>query len=217
MKIPDIRLVKNWLKEGFKLNPGSWVKHSELVGNAAKIIAKKIENLDSGVAYIMGLIHDIGRIAGIAEERHTIDGYNFLKAKGYEELARICITHCFPNKNINANIGIWDCSENEFKFIKNFLLNCKYDDYDRLIQLCDCIAMEDKYVIMEKRLIDVVLRYNLKNQVPIGIPLLEKWKKYLEIRDYFNREIGTSIYNYLPKVVENTFGFHNSNSKYSIK
>ncbi len=213
MKIPNIDLVKIWLKEGDSRNPGPWVKHSELVGNAAKIIAKKIDNLDENKAYIMGLIHDIGRTAGIAEERHTIDGYNFLKEKGYEDLARICITHCFPNKNIKANIGIWDCSENEYKFIKNFLLNCEYDDYDRLIQLCDCIAMEDKYVMMEKRLIDVVLRYNLKNQVPIGIPLLEKWKKYLEIKDYFDMVIGTSIYSFLPNVIENTFGLVNSNSK----
>jgi len=206
MNLPEIRLVKNWLKEGYQRNPGPWVKHSKYVANAAKIIASKIESLDGNQAYIMGLIHDIGRVAGIAEERHTIDGYNFLKKKGYEKLARICITHCFPKKNIEANIGIWDCSENELEFIETFLENCEYNDYDRLIQLCDCISMEDKYVLIEKRLIDVVLRYNLKNRVPLGIPLLEKWQKYLEIKDYFSNMIGESIYNLLPNVIENTFG-----------
>ncbi|MFW9820424.1 MAG: HD domain-containing protein [Candidatus Thorarchaeota archaeon] len=206
MKIPDIRSVKDWLKEGYNRNPGTWVKHSKLVANAAQIIAKKIDNLNDNKAYIMGLIHDIGRFNGISQERHTIDGYLFLKDKGYEELARICITHCFPNKNINANVGIWDCDENELKFIKSFLENYEYDDYDRLIQLCDCISTGNKYILIEKRLIDVVLRYNLKNQVSLGIPVLEKWQRYLEIKDYFTNLIGYSIYNLLPNVVENTFG-----------
>jgi len=150
----------------------------------------------------MGLIHDIGRIAGVAQDRHSIDGYNFLKEKGYEELARICITHCFPNKDINANIGKWDCTERELKFIENYLVNCEYNDYDRLIQLCDCISMKDKYVLIEKRLIDVALRYNLKNKIPIGVPLLMKWQKYLKLKDYFEKLIGNSIYSLLPYVVE---------------
>ena len=206
MKLPNIKIVKNWLNEGYKRNPGPWVKHSELVANAAKIFAKEIYDLNFDPAYIMGLIHDIGRTAGLTQDRHSIDGYNFLKTKGYEEVARICITHCFPNKNINANIGEWDCSEKELKFIKTYLVNCEYNDYDRLIQLCDCISMEDKYVLIEKRLIDVVLRYNLKSKIPLGVPLLMKWQKYLEIKDYFEKLIGKSIYSLLPNVVENTFG-----------
>lgn len=210
MKLPEIRLVEKWLKEGYKRNPGPWVNHSKLVANAAQIIASRIEDLNEKKAYIMGLIHDIGRFAGITEERHTLDGYNFLKERGYENLARICITHCFPNKNINVNIGFWDCSEIELEFVKIFLDNCEYNDYDRLIQLCDCISMENKYVLIEKRLIDVVLRYNLKSQVPLSIPLLQKWKRYLELIDYFSKMIGESIYNLLPNVIENTFGTNKS-------
>jgi len=213
MKLPDIRLVKSWLKEGSRRNPGPWIKHSEIVANAAKIIAMQIDDLNPKRAYIMGLIHDIGRNVGVTQDRHSIDGYNFLKSQGYEELGQICITHCFPNKNINANIGIWDCNEKELNFIELFLANCRYDDYDRLIQLCDCISTDDKYILIEKRIIDVVLRYNLKYQVPIGIPLLEKWQKYLEIKEYFDKVIGKSIYSLLPNVVENTFGLINSNSK----
>ncbi len=206
MKLPNVKNVKNWLNEGFKRNPGPWVKHSEVVANAAKIIAKEIDSLNSHTAYIMGLVHDIGRIAGLTQDRHTIDGYNFLKAKGYEELARICITHCFPNKDINSNIGEWDCSKKELYFIETYLVNCKYNDYDRLIQLCDCISMGDKYVLIEKRLIDVALRYNLKSKIPLGVPLLLKWQKYLEIKNYFENLIDNSIYNLLPNVVENTLG-----------
>lgn len=213
MQLPSIKLVKSWMKEGYKQNPGPWVKHSELVANAAKIIVEQMDGLNPNKAYIMGLIHDIGRKVGITQDRHSIDGYNFLKLQGYEELGRICITHCFPNKNVNANVGIWDCNKEELNFIEMFLANCNYDDYDRLIQLCDCISVEDKYILIEKRIVDVILRYNLKTQVPIGISLLEKWQKFLEIKEYFDKVIGKSIYSLLPNVVENTFGFINSNSK----
>ncbi|MFX1389812.1 MAG: HD domain-containing protein [Promethearchaeota archaeon] len=208
MKLPDIKIVKKWLEDGKVKNPGPWVKHSEVVAIAAKMIAGYIDNLDQEQAYIMGLIHDIGRIAGKTKERHTIDGFNFLKEKGYEDLARICITHCFPNKDINANIAIWDCDESELDFIKNFLRKCKYNDYDRLIQLCDCISMEDKYVLIEKRLIDVALRYNLIEQVPLSVPILKKWQKYLKIKQDFDKLIGKPIYSLLPNVIENSFGFN---------
>ena len=205
MKLPSIELVKVWLTEGYKKNPGPWVKHSELVANAANIIANQIDYLDPDIAYMMGLIHDIGRNVGVTQDRHSIDGYTFLKFNGYEELGRICITHCFPNKNINANVGIWDCSKKELKFIKTFLSDCQYDDYDRLIQLCDCISTGDKYIMIEKRIIDVALRYNLKNKIPIGIPLLEKWQKFLELKEYFDKIYGKSIYNLLPNIIENSF------------
>ena len=71
--------------------------------------------------------------------------------------------------------------------------------------------MENGYVLIEKRLIDVVLRYNLKNQEPIRTPLLEKWHKYLEIKEHFEKVIGKSVYSVLPNVVKNTFGLDNSN------
>ncbi len=69
MKLPDIKLVKSWLKEGYKQNPGPWVKHSELVANAAKIIAMQINDLNPNKAYTMGLIYDIGRIVGVMQDR----------------------------------------------------------------------------------------------------------------------------------------------------
>ena len=205
MELPSIELVKIWMDEGYKNNPGPWVKHSQLVANVAKIIAKQINNLNPDIAYMMGLIHDIGRNVGVTQDRHSLDGYAFLKIKGYEELGRICITHSFPNKNINANVGIWDCSQKELNFIETFLSNCQYDDYDRLIQLCDCITTDDKYILIEKRIIDVALRYNLKNKIPIGIPLLEKWQKYLELKEHFDMIYGKSIYNLIPDIVESTF------------
>lgn len=53
------------LSIGAQLNPGLWIKHSMSVGLNAKLIADKIDVLDSNQAYVMGLLHDIGRRKGI--------------------------------------------------------------------------------------------------------------------------------------------------------
>lgn len=48
-----------------ELNPGPWVKHSKNVGIAARNIAHLVSELDEEKAYIVGLLHDIGRRVGI--------------------------------------------------------------------------------------------------------------------------------------------------------
>ena len=52
------------LCEAEKLNPGPWVEHSKNVAHCAEAIAKKCENLNSEKAYVLGLLHDVGRRAG---------------------------------------------------------------------------------------------------------------------------------------------------------
>ena len=76
----------------------------------------------------------------------------------------------------------------------------EYDDYDRLVQLCDSLALPSGFCLLEKRFVDVALRY--------GTPpvIVDRWKKILEIKDMFEKKINCSIYKLLPGVVENTFG-----------
>ena len=54
---------------------------------------------------------------------------------------------------------------------------------------------------MEKRLVDVVMRYGINDLTLI------KWNTQLGLADYFNEKIGKSIYKVLEGVVETTFGF----------
>ena len=55
---------------GAKKNPGPWIQHSISVANNARLIAEKIENMDSDIAYVMGLMHDIGRREGVKAILH---------------------------------------------------------------------------------------------------------------------------------------------------
>ena len=101
---PDRKTAERELEIAGKLNPGPWTKHSENVAKAAEIIAEKCGG-NPEKAYVVGLLHDIGRRTGIAAVRHIIDGYDFATENGWDEVARVCLTHSFPVKDIDADIG----------------------------------------------------------------------------------------------------------------
>lgn len=187
------------LKEASESNPGPWVDHSRYVAEACKNIASRCENLSADQAYLFGLLHDIGRYAGVTSEKHLIDGYRYCMKHGWEKAAQICISHAFMIQNIDTSIGKFDVSDDDYLFMKEFVANAVYDDYDRLVQLCDSLALPTGFCLLEKRFVDVTIRYGTHPAT------IDRWKKILEIKQSFEKQIGCSIYSLLPGVVENTF------------
>ena len=39
-------------------------------------------------------------------------------------------------QDIDTSIGVFDVSDEDYLFMKEFIANAVYDDYDRLVQLC---------------------------------------------------------------------------------
>ena len=163
-------------------------KKGRTAGACARKIAERCKDLDGDRAYAMGLLHDIGRREGVMDMKHIICGYRFMKAMGYVDIARICLTHSFPYKNIKSYNGKNDCSEEETIFIKDFLEQREYDDYDRLIQLCDAVSFPKGSTYIEKRLVDVVMRRGFND---LTIP---KWKAFFDLKAYFDEKAGEDIY-----------------------
>jgi hypothetical protein len=146
-------------------------------------------------------LHDIGRYEGVTGLRHAYSGYILMKEKGYCLNAKISLTHSFPNKKIETFIGTNDCTEEENRIIVEELNNNEYDDYDKLIQLCDSIGTAEGVCVMEIRLIDVVRRYHAYNET-----LLNKWNAYFEIKEYFGNKCGMNIYElYRNQIIDNIF------------
>jgi len=201
LKIPTLEEARLILVEAEKMNPGPWVEHSKVAAQAAKLIASQYPGLDPSAAYILGYLHDIGRRAGVTGLRHTIDGYSYLMGLGFDDAAFICLTHSFPIKDVYAGSGRWDCSKEELQFVKDFLESVEYTIYDKLLQMCDALALPTGYCLIEKRLVDVALRLGVNPYT------LQKWESFLQIQREFEAIIGTSIYQLLPGVIENTFGF----------
>ena len=192
------------LLEAETRNPGPWVAHSRNVALAAKCIAEHCPELDAAASYILGLLHDIGRREGVTGMRHTLDGYAFLHERGFEDAARICLTHSFPRQDAQAIFGRWDVTTAEFEVVEAYLSKLEYDDYDRLLQLCDCLALPEGICLLEKRMVDAALRYG------VNAYTVSKWQGYIELQAYFEGIIGGSIYGVLPGVMETTFGLEAS-------
>ena len=202
MRVPSLEEAAQMMAEAERKNPGPWVRHSTFTAEAAKAIASRLPALDPSTAYILGYLHDIGRREGITGMRHVIDGYVYLMEQGFDDAARICLTHAFPLKKIYAVSGEWDCSQEDFDLANDLLSKIDYTAYDRLIQLCDAVALPTGFCLIEKRMIDVALRYGVNGYT------IERWKAHLEVQKEFEQVIGQSIYQLLPGVVENTFGFN---------
>ena len=192
---PDRFTAEQSLKDAYKSNPGPWTDHSRHVAEACERIASHCRHLSSEKAYILGLLHDIGRYAGVTSERHLIDGYRYCMERGWEKAAQICISHAFMIPDIRTSIGTFDVSEEDYQFMKKFVAEAVYDDYDRLVQLCDSLALPTGFCLLEKRFVDVTIRYGVHPST------VDRWKKVLEIKAYFEKEIGCSIYELLPGVV----------------
>jgi hypothetical protein len=199
-RIPARHEAEAMLDEAGGMNPGPWVDHSRHVASAARAIAACRPTMDAGAAYVVGLLHDLGRRAGVTGARHVIDGYAYLAARGYEDAGRVCLTHSFSLKQVDSIYGAKDWTEDERRFLQQYLASIEYDLYDRLIQLCDALALPTGCCLLEKRLVDVVLRYGAHEYT------VAKWQATIATKDEFEAAIGGSIYRLLPGVVANTFG-----------
>jgi hypothetical protein len=197
--LPDRIQAEAYLQQAASSNPGPWVEHSHQVARSAALLAARHPDLEPQSGYILGLLHDIGRQAGVYGMRHVMDGYDFLVQEGFPDAARICLTHSYPIPNMMAGSSPWDGTPEQARFVANFLATHPYNIYDRLIQLCDSLCLPNGPVLMEKRLIDVVLRYGFNDHT------LEKWQAFYHIKSEFEQVMGCSIYRLLPGVVENTF------------
>ena len=84
------------------------------------------------------------------------------------------------------------------KMIREYILHCEADDYDRLIQLCDSLAVDYGFVILEKRFVDVTRRYGIMEGYIKG------WETAFAIKESFEKEMGCSVYDVLPDIGRTT-------------
>lgn len=194
--LPTVEEAKRELDIAAGLNPGPWIGHSLNAGIAARNIARKVPGLDADQACILGLLHDIGRRVGIVNiPRHVYEGYRYAMEKGWDEVARICMTHSYPLMGGEFE-GTPDSGEE--KLIKAYVENCQADDYDKLIQICDSLATDYGFVILEKRFVDVTRRYGIMKTY------IQGWDVTFRNKEYFEEKMGCSIYDVLPDIGRTT-------------
>lgn len=169
-----------------------YIYHTNGVGDAALKIAQNC-NMDDNKAYILGLLHDYGKIqnekaSGIS---HFIFGYKEMMKQGFEEVARICLTHSFPFKEIKFE-DYSQYSKKDLIEAQNIISVIEYDDYDCLIQLCDMFFEGNNIVSFQKRLLGISQRYNLSKDQMASLE-----KGAVKNKTYFDKKCGRDIYNIL--------------------
>ena len=130
------------IRDGLLFNPGPWGKHCLTAAHCAEKIASACGDMDVEKAYILGLLHDIGRK--------------------------------------------FDVTDEELIIIKTELAKTIYDEYDRLIQLCDCLAGAEGVLDIENRMNDVKKRYGFYPQ--------DKWNSNMKLKQYFEGKMNKDIY-----------------------
>lgn len=184
--LPSREQARALLEEAEKCNPGPWGNHSRVAAHCAEKIALECGNLDSDKAYILGLLHDIGRKFGGRHLGHVSDGYSYMLSLGYDEAAKICLTHSFHDRTTDGYIGNFDTSPEELALIQDALKTVSLDEYDRLIQLCDSLAGAEGVLDIEERMGDVKRRYGSYPQA--------KWDNNLALKERFEAKMGKDIY-----------------------
>lgn len=174
------------LAEAGRCNPGPWEDHSRVTARCAEKIALACPGMDAEKAYIAGLLHDIGRKFGVKHLGHVYDGWKYMSELGYDEAARICLSHSFNEGKLENYIGKFDISEEQTEELRQALSVMEFDEYDRLIQLCDSLAAAEGVVDMKDRMEDIRRRYGQYPQ--------SKWDKNMELKAHFEQKAGADIY-----------------------
>ena len=167
--------------------------HSAMVAVCAEMIASRIPEIDGQKAYIMGLFHDYGKLTYDYERSdkfHGLEGYKVLNKLGYDELARICLTHTFYEQELNIK-EYASYNPSEMRKCRKLLQEVAFDDYDRLIQLCDRLSIGVNYNLKER------MKY-LQNTYKIPtVQLKKKYREALKLKSYFDSKCGCDIYKLL--------------------
>lgn len=186
---PTIEEANRILEEAEGCNPGPWGAHSRCVAECAKKIAEACGDIDSEKAYVLGLMHDIGRKFGTRHLGHVYDGWKYMERLGYPEAGRICLTHSFVCQSMDNYIGKLDILPEEEKEVREALAALDFDDFDLLIQLCDAIGTADGPVNMDVRMQDIKIRYGY-------YPEETRIRNYA-LKKYFEERAGRDLYSLL--------------------
>ena len=194
-RYPSADEARAILAESEQLNPGPWGNHSRTAAHCAEKIAL-YAGLCPEKAYVLGLLHDIGRRFGKRHLGHVSDGYSYMMSLDYPDAARICLTHSFNEMRIEGYVGNFDTTEEETELIRTKLAESVPDDYDRLIQLCDAISDAEGVMDIIERMSDVKRRYGDYDQ--------SKWDNNLALKKYFEDRMHRDLYDAVEKE-----SFHN--------
>ncbi|MFI3242096.1 MAG: HD domain-containing protein [Alphaproteobacteria bacterium] len=159
------------------------------IAEAAEKIAEK-SGLNPEKAYVLGLLHDYGYEAShpTQPDFHPRQGYLQMLEMGYIDVARVCLSHTFPNKDLSTN----NFPQDFLDWVEKELKNIEYDDYDRLIQLCDMFFNDNNKFSINSRVEDIATRHKISKQQQETM-----LNNAIYLKNYFDNKCGCDVYKLL--------------------
>lgn len=134
--------------------------HYQNVAYVAATIAQAA-NLDPQKAYIVGLLHDYGEYIEdtIPHTFHGTAGYDQMMQKGFDEVARVCLTHSFFEGIYSPDNFAYESAE----IIRagTIISGMTLDDYDYLVQIADLMSPNLIIDTVENRIHMITEKYKI--------------------------------------------------------
>lgn len=192
-------------QESGNFNTTCWINHCLYVSQLAGEFAKKM-GLDINAAKTLGLVHDIGRKETHRQE-HITKGFEILINEGWLQEAPITLTHSYIDGKIYSE------SDKSCEYLKKFLEQYRYTNYDTIISIADLMAAPQGIVSPFDRLKEIENRGNTDHninksfKVHVTNKLYELLKRFNLIEEYteVNTELSMERLNKIFKSVSNRF------------
>lgn len=151
-------------------------------------------DLDEEKAFVLGLLHDIGKSRSERQEKifHGLEGYNQMMNMGYSKVAQICITHSFPSADFNDDNYLFYQKLGILPQIHEIMKQMQLDDYDYMVQLCDLFFEGLNKTNFENRFTGIMKRYNLSLE-----NISDLYQNALKNKKYFDKKAYVNIYKIL--------------------
>ena len=149
------------IKEGKQ--KGVSASHYQNVAYVAATIAEHA-GLNPQKAYILGLLHDFGEYIEktVPNTFHGTAGYDEMMSKGFDEVARSCLSHSFFSADFTPKDFL---SYNSEQIVRAAVLLKQqgFDDYDHLIHLADLMGAAQGIETLENRIQKLAIKYHLSD------------------------------------------------------
>lgn len=195
-----LKLACGYLQERIRngSHPRIIFEHAVHIFNVARIAENIAAHtggaLNPDTAYELGLLHDIGRIKDetVTKVPHGVEGFNYLVKSGYSDLAPICLTHGFIDKNIKQ-CDYPTYSPKLLRKVKKYLQSLEYNDYDKVVQLADLFSRGKDIMSIRQRIEKNKTFYHIKDP--------SYGEAAYDVRDYIDKKYGINVEN----IVQNMF------------
>ena len=71
--------------------------------------------MDGEKAYVLGLLHVVGRRAGKGQLKHVYYGWKYMMEIGYQDVAKVCLSHSFNTHNMADDMAICDITDEVYE------------------------------------------------------------------------------------------------------